>query len=194
MENTSSEVALLLINASAGFFLLIVMLRFMLQAVRADFYNPISQFIVKVSSPVLVPIRKIVPGMAGFDIAAIVLILIIQVLAITLSMLASGYSIQPINIAIWAALGSVGLFLKLYFWGILIIVISSWIAPQSSNPALLLVRQLVEPLMGRIRKALPDMGGLDLSPIIVFLVIQVCQVILVGMARDTGAPGFIIGL
>ncbi len=194
MGDTSAQVGLLLINAIAGFFLFIVVLRFMLQAVRADFYNPISQFLVKASNPLLVPIRKIVPGFAGFDMAALVLILLIQLVAITLSLLAAGWPLPIPNMLIWAVLGTIGLFLKLYFWGILIIVISSWIAPQSSNPALLLIRQLVEPLTSRIRKILPDMGGLDLSPIVIFLVIQVCQVILVGMARNTGAPGFIIGL
>ena len=194
MGDTSAQVGLLLINAIAGFFLFVVVLRFMLQAVRADFYNPISQFLVKASNPLLIPLRKIVPGFGGLDMAAIVLILFIQLAAITLSLLAAGYPLPFPNIIIWAALGTVGLFLKLYFWGILVVVISSWLAPQSSNPALLLIRQLVEPLTSRIRKLLPDMGGLDLSPIIIFLTIQVFEVILNGMARSAGAPGFVIGL
>ena len=73
-------------------------------------------------------------------------------------------------------------------------IVSSWLAPQSQNPALVLIRQIVDPVMKPIRNMLPDMGGLDISPIIVFLAIQVLEVILIGMARSSGAPGFIIGL
>ncbi len=195
MESTASQVGLLLVNAVAGFFLFIVVLRFLLQAVKADFYNPISQFVIKATNPLLIPIRKIVPGFGGFDVAALVLLVAIELAAIVLSLLMLNYTQLPVsNILIWAVLGSVGLFLKLYFWGILIMIIASWIAPQSQNPALLLIRQLVEPVMKPIRKMLPDMGGLDISPIVVFLGIQVLEVILIGMARGSGAPGFIIGL
>ncbi len=195
MESTAAQVGLLLVNAVAGFFLFIVVLRFLLQAVRADFYNPISQFVIKATTPLLTPIRKIVPGFGGFDIAALVLLVAIELVAIVLSLLMLNYTQLPVtNILIWAVLGSVGLFLKLYFWGILIMIVASWIAPQSQNPALMLIRQLVEPVMKPIRKMLPDMGGLDISPIIVFLGIQVLEVILIGMARGSGAPGFIIGL
>ena len=73
-------------------------------------------------------------------------------------------------------------------------VISSWLAPQSGNPALLLLRQILEPVMAPIRKLLPDMGGFDISPIILFLTINVFEILLISTARQTGAPGFIIGL
>jgi YggT family protein len=195
MGSTAAQVGLLLVNAVAGFFLFIIVLRFLLQAVKADFYNPISQFILKATNPILIPVRKVVPGFGGFDIAALVVLVSVELVAITLSLIMTNYSPLPIpNIAIWALLGSVGLFLKLYFWGILIMIISSWLAPQSQNPALLLIRQIVDPVMKPIRSMLPDMGGIDLSPIIIFLSIQVCEVILISMARSTGAPGFIIGL
>ncbi len=195
MGSTAAQVGLLLVNAVAGFFLFIIVLRFLLQAARADFYNPISQFVIKATNPLLVPVRKLVPGFGGFDIAALVLLVAVELVAIILSLLIMDYSPLPVtNIAIWAVLGGVGLFLKLYFWGILIMIVASWLAPQSQNPALVLLRQIVEPVMKPIRKMLPDMGGLDISPIIVFLAIQVLEVILIGMARSSGAPGFIIGL
>jgi len=195
MGSTAAQVGLLLVNAVAGFFLFIIVLRFLLQAVRADFYNPISQFVIKATNPLLVPVRKLVPGFGGFDIAALVLLVAVELVAIILSLLIMDYSPLPVtNIAIWAVLGAVGLFLKLYFWGILIMIVASWLAPQSHNPALLLLRQIVDPVMKPIRKMLPDMGGLDISPIIVFLGIQVLEVILIGMARSSGAPGFVIGL
>lgn len=194
MESASAQIGLLLVNAVAGFFLFIVLIRFLLQAVKADFYNPISQFVVKASNPLLTPLRKIIPGFAGFDWAAIVLLIIVQILAISLSLLIAGYGLPLASIAVWAVLGTSGLFLKVYFWGLLIMVIASWLAPQSYNPALLLLRQILEPVMAPIRKLLPDMGGFDISPIILFLVINVFEILLISTARQTGAPGFIIGL
>jgi YggT family protein len=194
MESASAQIGLLLVNATAGFFLFMVLLRFLLQASRADFYNPISQFVVKATNPVIVPFRKVIPGFAGFDWAAIVILIIVQAIAISLSLLIAGYGLPWANIAVWALLGTSGLFLKLYFWGLLIMVISSWLAPQSGNPALLLLRQIMEPVMAPIRKLLPDMGGFDISPIILFLVINVFEILLISTARQTGAPGFIIGL
>ncbi|MFY0700572.1 MAG: YggT family protein [Bermanella sp.] len=194
MESASAQIGLLLVNAAAGFFLFIVLLRFLLQAVKADFYNPISQFVVKASNPLIIPLRKVIPGFAGFDWAAIALLIIVQIMAISLSLLIAGYGLPWANIAVWALLGTSGLFLKLYFWGLLIMVISSWLAPQSGNPALLLLRQILEPVMAPIRKLLPDMGGFDISPIILFLTINVFEILLISTARQTGAPGFIIGL
>jgi YggT family protein len=194
MGSASVTIGLLLVNAIAGFYLFLVILRFLLQAVRADFYNPISQFVVKATNPFLIPIRKVVPGLWGLDFAAIILGLIVELIAISLSLLISGYGLPIANIFVWGALGLIGLVLKLYFWGILIMVIASWIAPGNYNPALSLLQQLIEPVMKPIRKMLPDMGGFDISPIIAFLLIQVFEVLLITAARSTGAPGFIIGL
>lgn len=194
MGSASVTIGLLLVNAIAGFYLFLVILRFLLQAVRADFYNPISQFVVKATNPFLIPIRKVVPGLWGLDFAAIILGLIVELIAISLSLLISGYGLPIANIFVWGALGLIGLVLKLYFWGILIMVIASWIAPGNYNPALSLLQQLIEPVMKPIRKLLPDMGGFDISPIIAFLLIQVFEVLLITAARSTGAPGFIIGL
>jgi len=194
MGSASTQIGLLLVNALAGFFLFVVLLRFVLQAARADFYNPISQFVVKASNPFIVPLRKIIPGLGGLDWSAIVLMIIVQIIAISLSLLIAGYGLPWASIATWALLGTSGLFLKLYFWGLLIMVIASWLAPQSYNPALLLLRQIMEPVMAPIRKLLPDMGGFDISPIILFLVINVFEILLISTAQQTGAPGFIIGL
>lgn len=194
MGSASIQIGLLLVNAIAGFFLFVVLLRFVLQAARADFYNPISQFVVKASNPFIVPLRKVIPGLGGLDWSAIVLMIAVQILAITLSLLIAGFGLPWASIATWALLGVSGMFLKLYFWGLLIMVIASWLAPQSDNPALLLLRQILEPVMAPIRKLLPDMGGFDISPIILFLVINVFEILLISIARESGAPGFIIGL
>lgn len=192
MVDASTQIGLLLVNAIAGFFIFVVLLRFLLQAMRADFYNPLSQFIVKASNPMLVPARKLIPGFGGYDIAAIAVLLVLELVAMTLSLLIMGWPLPIVNMLLWAVLGMVGLFLKLFFWGLLITVVVSWIAPNSNNPAVDLLKQIIEPAMQPIRKLMPDMGGMDISPIIAFLLINVLEIVLVTMARQTGAPSFVI--
>lgn len=189
------EVGILLVKSLVGLYLLLVILRFLLQLVRADFYNPISQFIVKATNPLLVPLRKFIPGYGGIDIASILLAFLIQAAAILAIVLLVNYQPDFGLIAAWSLIGLIGLVLKVYFWGLLVTVIASWIAPSSYNPALILINQILEPAMKPIRKLLPDMGGIDISPIIMFLTIQVLEILLVAsLAQSTGLqPGLVMG-
>lgn len=100
------EIGILVIQTLGSLYLLIVMLRFFLQLARADFYNPISQFAVKATNPVLIPVRKVIPGVFGIDMASLVLALALQYLVIQVSALIMGAGIiNPVNILIWASLG-----------------------------------------------------------------------------------------
>jgi YggT family protein len=187
-----TQAGMLVINTLFGLYLLVVILRFLLQLVRADFYNPISQFIVKATNPPLIPLRKMIPGWGGIDIASLVLALLVQAIAIVLILLLNGIQ-PPLQVALWAAIGVLSLILKVYFWGLLITVIASWIAPNSYNPALILINQILEPAMKPIRKMMPDMGGLDISPIIMFLGIQVLEILVVqGLAQASGMPARLV--
>ncbi len=187
-----TQAGMLVINTLFGLYLLVVILRFLLQLVRADFYNPISQFIVKATNPPLIPLRKMIPGWGGIDIASLVLALLVQAIAIVLILLLNGIQ-PPLQVALWAAIGVLSLILKVYFWGLLITVIASWIAPNSYNPALILINQILEPAMKPIRKMMPDMGGLDISPIIMFLGIQVLEILVVqGLAQASGMPSRLV--
>ena len=190
-----TQVAMLVINTFVGLYLLLVIFRFLLQLVRADFYNPISQFIVKATNPLLLPLRKIVPGFGGIDVSSILLAVFIQATAIVLILLLNDFQPNPLKVIIWSAIGIISLILKIYFWGLLITVIASWIAPSSYNPALILINQILEPALKPIRNLMPDMGGIDLSPIIMFLTIQVLEILLVqSLAQSSGLPvGLIMG-
>lgn len=194
-----TNVGLLLLNTVGSMVLMIIMLRFLLQLVRADFYNPISQFVVKFTNPLLVPLRRIIPGFGGLDVASLVLAYAAQALLLALLLLMTGYQNgNPfwMNALMWAPLGLLALVLNIYFWGLIITVIASWIAPNSYNPALILINQILEPVVRPIRARLPDMGGLDLSPIAVFLAIQIAEILLLGpLAQMLGVPrGLMIGL
>lgn len=190
-----TQAGMLVINTLVGLYLLVVVLRFLLQLVRADFYNPVSQFIVKATNPLLIPLRKVIPGWGGIDIASLVLALLIQAIAIVLILLLNGIQ-PPFQVAFWAGIGVLSLLLKIYFWGLLITVIASWVAPNSYNPVLILINQILEPAMKPIRKVMPDMGGIDITPIIAFLSIQVLEILVVKtLVQVSGMPaGLVLGL
>lgn len=192
-----SQVGMLLVNTIGSLALLMFILRFLLQLVRADFYNPISQFIVRFSNPLLIPLRRVIPGFGGMDIASLVLAYSAQLVLMALILIIAGQQGLPwINLFVWAGVGLLSLLVNIYFWGMIIMVIASWIAPNSYNPALILVNQILEPLMRPVRQRMPDLGGIDLSPIVVFLIIQVFEILILNpLAVFSGMPrGLAMGL
>ncbi|ARN73726.1 YggT family protein [Oceanicoccus sagamiensis] len=190
------DIGNLLIQTFFNLYILALLLRLLLQVARADFYNPISQFLVKATQPVLKPVRGKIPSIGSIDTATLVIVLLLQIIATALLVVIQGYAIpNPLSLLIWGALGTVGMVINIYFVAILASIILSWVAPGSYNPAILLLHQLTEPVMKPFRKLLPSMGGLDLSPIFVFLTINILQIILNHLAASTGLPtAYVIGI
>lgn len=184
-------VLIYLVQTLLGLFLIAMLLRFLLQLVRADFYNPISQFIVKLTNPLVLPLRAVIPGYAGIDFASLVLVLFLQMAGIALVFLLSQGAVPPLpSLIIGAVLGVVALLVQFYFFALLAMIILSWVAQGSRHPAILLLYQVTEPVMAPFRKLLPAMGGLDFSPIIVFILINVIQIVIRHMAAAVGVLGF----
>lgn len=182
--------AIYIVQTLGSLYLLIVLLRFILQLVRADFYNPISQFIVRATQPILRPLRRVVPGFAGVDFASLVLALIVQLVVMAIIIKLMGYALPAIlQLLVWSLVGITALFLKIFFFALIISVILSWVAPHSHNPAAVLVYQLCEPVLAPIRRFLPSMGGLDLSPIFAFIALNLLDMLVVtNLAVATGMP------
>jgi YggT family protein len=191
-----TEVLAYLLQTVLSLFLLVVMLRFLLQVVRADFYNPISQFLVKVTNPMILPLRKLVPGLWGLDMATLVLLVLVQVAGIAAMLLLNNVALpNPLLLLLWAVIGIAGLVVNFYFFALLATIIISWVAPGSSNPAVYLLRQVTEPVMAPFRRLLPSMGGLDFSPILVFIGINILQILMRHLALSVGLhPALVIGL
>ena len=191
-----NEIFIYLIQTALTLYMIAMLLRFLLQVVRADFYNPISQFLVKVTNPLVIPLRRIIPGFGGIDLASLLLTLLLQAVAIVVLMALYGLGMPNIGLLLlWAALGVVGLLVNIYFFALLATIILSWIAPGSGNPAVHLLYQITEPVMAPFRKLLPPMGGMDFSPILVFILINVLQIALRHMAAGVGLhPALVIGL
>lgn len=176
-----ADILITILLIASTFYMTIVLLRFLLQLARADFYNPISQFAVKATNPLLRPLRRVIPGWGGLDGAALVLAVLIQALALFLVLVAMNGGIpgiNPLTLLVWAILNVLDLIVKIYFWSVIAVVVVSWIAPGSNHPAIQLVAQITEPVMRPVRNIMPSMGGLDLSPIIVFLILNVVSVVI----------------
>jgi len=185
-----------LVQTLLSLYLLAMLLRFLLQLARADFYNPICQFLVKVTNPLVIPLRRVIPGFAGLDMASLLLALLLQLAGIVALLLINGLGLPNILLLLaWSALGVVGLLVNIYFFALLAMIILSWIAPGSRNPAVYLLFQITEPVMAPFRKALPPMGGMDFSPILLFILINVVQIALRHMAAGIGLhPALVIGI
>ncbi|WP_040259553.1 YggT family protein [Pseudomonas massiliensis] len=171
-------------------YLLIVLLRFVLQVVRADFYNPLSQFAVRATQPLLRPLRRIIPSLFGLDMSSLILAIVIQmaIMALTL-LLAYGTTGNPVQLLIWAIIGVTALFLNIFFFAMIISVILSWVAPASHNPGAELVNQICEPVLAPFRRILPNLGGLDISPILAFMVLKLLDMLVINnLAAMTGMP------
>jgi YggT family protein len=174
------NVAYLLVNTLGGLYVLAVLLRFMLQVARADFYNPFTQAIVRVTDPAVRAFRRVIPGYRGLDFASLILALVAQCVCTFLLITTSGFAVPGAGLVItWSVVGLLSFILNIYFWAMMISIIASFIAPYSGHPALMLVRQLTEPVMEPFRRLLPSMGGLDLSPIFVFLGLQIIRMLFI---------------
>jgi YggT family protein len=191
-----TEIGFLLVQTLFSLYLGVVILRLLLQLARADFYNPISQAMVKATNPLLLPLRRVIPPLGKVDTASLVLALIVQLIAMVSILLLFGAGLPNIVTLLgWAVIGCVALTVNIYFFAIIINIILSWVAPGSHHPAAVLLYQLTEPVMQPFRKLIPPMGGIDLSPILVFLSISVVQILLKSMAQSAGlSPALVFGL
>lgn len=180
--------AVYILQTIGSLYLLIVLLRFILQLVRADFYNPVSQFIVRATHPLLKPLRKIIPSLAGLDLASLALAIVVQLVLMALTLMLLGYGLDnPLQLLVWSIIGVTALFLKVFFFALIISVILSWVAQGSHNPTAMLINQICEPLLSPIRRILPSMGGLDLSPIVAFLILNLIDMLVIrNLAIMTG--------
>lgn len=170
----------LIFSTLAGIYLLAVLLRFLLQVAKADFYNPVSQAVVKITDPMVRVFRTFIPGYKGIDFSSLVLAFLVEAAAICALILIYGGSIPGAGYVItWAFVGVVMFIISIYYYAILASIIMSFVMMFSGNmnphPLLRLVWQLTEPIMAPVRKVIPPMGGLDFSPIFIFIAIQIIQ-------------------
>ncbi|MCG6659562.1 YggT family protein [Halomonas campisalis] len=197
MGNQLGNAGLLLVNTLINIYIFMMMLRFLLQASGADYYNPISQSVVKITQPVVRPFQGFLgPVMGRFDLATLAAAFVLKAVSIVVILQIAGFGMPPVaGIAIGAVAAIANAILKIYFFALIVMIILSWVAPNASHPGALLIMQLVEPIMAPVRKVIPPLGMIDLSPIVVFIAISIIDGIVVGsLTRAAGISGALVGL
>lgn len=167
-----------IVKTLAQLYLLLLLLRFWLPWLRADFRNPIAQGILRFTSPLVVPLRRFLPSISRLDTATVLVAFVIQFLTLLLLLSISNRLIQPLPVAITAVVELVILSLNLFFFAILIKIILSWVAPHNYNPVTALLTTLSEPILRPFRRLIPPIGGLDISPVFAIILIQACVIFL----------------
>jgi YggT family protein len=155
------------------------LLRLLFQLVRTEFRNPLVQALVRLTNPLILPLRRILPPVGRIDTASVVAVLLVQVSATALLTLLSGFGLpSPLQLLLRATIALLDTTLSLYVVAIIGYVLLSWVAPDGYSPAGRALSDLVAPLLRPLRRALPMLGGLDLSPLVAILLLTVLQMVL----------------
>ncbi|KOR29689.1 membrane protein [Achromatium sp. WMS1] len=178
-----------LIQTILGTFGLLVLLRFLFQLVQADFYNPVSQFLVTVTGPALRPLRRVIPGTSGLDLASLVLAWLVKALELFLVILLSGWGIR-LGVLAWAIPEIIEMLINIFLVAIIIQVVLSWIAPGSGfNPVLSLIYDLAELVLEPARSLIPPFEGIDFSPLVASVGLVLLKMLLLPPIKYlTGSP------
>lgn len=167
-----------LINTLFSLYILAVMLRLFLQWVRANFHNPMAKFLITITQPLIRPLRRFLPPIGNMDTASILLLLVLTMIKLTI-ISSLVLSVPSLPLLLLASIGDlVSLAFDVFKIAIILQVILSWLAPTSYNPATILLYNLTEPLLRPARNLVPPMGGLDLSPLVVLVGLQVASMLI----------------
>ena len=167
-----------IIKTLAQLFLLLLLLRFWLPILRADFHNPIAQGILRITSPIVIPVRRFIPSIGRLDTSTMLVTYVCEFLLLLALLAIRGLSVPALPIAITAVFELAILSLNLFFFVILIKIILSWVAPQSHNPMSVLLYMMAEPLLRPFRRVVPFIGGFDISPIFAIVLLKAAEIVL----------------
>lgn len=182
----------LLVTIIFDLYIMVVAVRFLMQVTRANYYNPLAQAVVKLTNPVLVPLRRVIPGFKGQDIAALVLCLILIIIKMTVFKVLSlgqvdiaGYGLPATALsfplmAILAPIDLLNLFINVFIFSMIILAIISWISPMGENPAAEVLSDITRPVITPVRRWIKPMGGLDFSLLVALVLLQVLKIIVIG--------------
>lgn len=159
-------------------YLLLLLLRFWLPVFRADFRNPVAQGVLRLTSPLVIPLRRLVPPIGRIDTATVLVAFIIEYVLVLLLLALRGTRAGFLPIAGTALFDLAVLSLNLFFFVVLIRIILSWVAPHSYNPITAMLTTLAEPILRPFRRLVPPLGGLDISPVFAIILLQAGVILL----------------
>lgn len=167
-----------LIKTLADLYLLTFLLRFIMQWVRASYDNPLAQFVLRVTSPLVVPARRVLPSVGGLDTPTLAVLIVLEIVVTFVLLLLAGLSLPVPVVLLYSLLRLIALALWFYTVALFIYVLLSWFGDRGANPMSELLGELVEPLLRPARRLLPPIGGFDLSALIVILLLQAAMIAL----------------
>ena len=180
MPSNISSAIVFIVNAVTSLYLLVLLLRFWMPWLQADFRNPLAQGILRFTSPIVIPVRRIVPSFGRLDTATIIVAFVIQYLTVLLLLLILGQTAGIAAIAVTSIVKLVALSINLFVYAIFIRIILSWISQGGYNPATTIITMLTEPLLRPFRRILPPMGGFDISPIFAVILLLAATIVVNG--------------
>lgn len=167
-----------IVKTLAQLYLLLLLLRFWLPVLRADFHNPIAQGILRFTSPLVIPVRRIVPPIGRLDTSTILVAYVLEFLLVLVLLAIQNFTVRTVPVAITAVFELAILSLNLFFFVILIKIILSWVAPHNYNPITSLLTTMSEPVLRPFRRVVPLIGGIDISPIFAIVMLKAAEIIL----------------
>lgn len=177
-SNYLTDPVVFLIDTLFSLYILAVMLRFLLQWIRADFYNPVSQFLIKITHPPLKIMRRFIPAVGSVDSSSLLLALLLQMLANFSILAIKGLSISFVALTLLSFTDLLKMLLDIFVYAIFAGALLSWFAPGNYGSVSSILYSLTEPLLSVCRKVLPDMGGIDLSPLVALLLLQLTKMMI----------------
>ena len=160
------------VDALTQIVLFLLVLRLWLPVLRADFRNPVAQAILKITSPLIIPLRRLLPAIGRIDTATVLVTLAIPLLVVYLLVSMRGLSPTAAEVVLTAIVSLVLLSINVFFFGIILYIILSWIAPGTYNPVAALLQVIAEPVLRPFRRVIKPIGGLDISPIFAIIGLQ----------------------
>lgn len=177
-SNYMTDPLVFLIDTVFSLYILAVMLRFLLQWTQADFYNPVSQFLVKITHPPLRMLRRFIPAVGRIDSSSLVLALLLQMVANFAILAIKGVGISVVALALLSFTDLLKMLLDIFVYAIFAGAIISWFAPGSYSGASSLLYSLTDPLLNVCRRVVPDLGGIDLSPLVALVLLQLTKMMI----------------
>ena len=169
-----------LVGTLIDLYITAVMLRLLLQWVRADFYNPVCQFLVAITNPLLVPLRRVIPAIGQLDTASVVLMFALEMISVALVNTLAGAPLDAAALLLLAVKKLLLTLLWTYFFLIIVLVVLSWIGPKTRHPIVPLIVQLTQPVLAPFRRVIRPVGGFDLAPLFALIALQFLIILLTG--------------
>jgi YggT family protein len=173
-----TQALIFILKTFTQLYLLLLLLRFWLPVLRADFRNPVAQGVLRLTSPLVIPLRRFVPAIGRVDTATVLVAFTIEYFLILILLVLSRLTTEFIPIALTAIMDLAVLSLNMFFFVIMIKVIMSWVAPVSYNPVTAMLTSLSEPILRPFRRLVPPIGGIDISPVFAIVILQAGVIIL----------------